>query len=147
MNQLALSRYVSLLQVKNRALPKSIGCGKVFNRSSWKTGANSPARPGGAHSTAAATAATTGGGAAGGAGAPATDAGVADAAGDGGSGGGAGGGGGGRVWLLRGLKEVETWVRQLANEQVRSHLLTCHFHSRAMSNVSPAGWRSYYAQV
>ena len=69
------------------------------------------------------------------------DAGVADAGGDG------GGGGGGRVWLLRGLKEVETWVRQLANEQVRSLLLTCHFHSRSMSNVSPAGWRSYYAQV
>jgi hypothetical protein len=120
MNQLALSRYVSPLQVKNRALPKSIGCGKVFNRSSWKTGANSPARPSGAHSTGAATAA--GGGGAGGAGAAAMDAGVADASGDGGgvgAAGGGGGGGGGRVWLLRGLKEVETWVRQLANEQVR----------------------------
>ena len=42
------------------------------------------------------------------------------------------------MWLLRGLKEVETWVRQLANEQVRSLLLTCHFHLRAMSHV-PVG--------
>lgn len=83
-----LARGEDTEEVKNRALPKSIGCGKVFNRSSWKTGANSPFKSDSRDHLSTKVSTSVGGAAA-----------------------------GPRVWLLRELSEVETWVRQLANEQ------------------------------
>lgn len=94
-------------EVKNRALPKSIGCGKVFNRSSWKTGANSPLKSSQQQGSSPQQMTVPSGNA-----------------------------GGPRVWLLRGEKEVQTWVRALSNEQAERLARDRAQHSRVARSLT-----------
>ena len=112
-------------EVKNRALPKSIGCGKVFNRSSWKTGANSPLKSSAQHqgSSQEQTPVPSGSG---GSGAATV---------------------GPRVWLLRGTHEVETWVRQLANEQAERLAKDRAQHSRVARSLTVSVSMEYEPRV